>query len=181
MWPYSLIIQSWESRVDPDDKFHSGYQNISHHYEQKSFSGLPSPRWSHHTITCYPRFKTFTVEISLFPFIRKTLLMSWTQYSTTSHGVNVVGFTLETTQIYQYNHWKVSIHSHPSLPMFYLSNHFITCFLIMDRVVWFRSVTVDGGITSIALRGQGHQVCSKPRIIEKFLSQLLCTVKMAKL
>ena len=25
----------------------------------------------------------------------------------------------------------------------------------------FRSVQVDGGITSIALRGQGHQVCKK--------------------
>jgi len=25
----------------------------------------------------------------------------------------------------------------------------------------FRSVQVDGGITSIALRGQGHQVCNE--------------------
>jgi len=28
----------------------------------------------------------------------------------------------------------------------------------------FRSVQVDGGITSIALRGQGHQVCNKAHL-----------------
>lgn len=33
----------------------------------------------------------------------------------------------------------------------------LTLIVIMN----FRSVQVDGGITSIALRGQGHQVCNE--------------------
>ena len=40
------VVDSDSDSLDSDNDFRSGFRNVSHHYRQRSFSGLHSPRQS---------------------------------------------------------------------------------------------------------------------------------------
>ena len=71
--------QESSESLDSDDDFRSGCRNVSHHYQQQSFSGLHSPRWLNYTITCYPQVQTiYCIKCIYFLFLATiTFLLSW--------------------------------------------------------------------------------------------------------